>query len=134
MHEIWYHGSPLELVKLRSGSTITPDRDLARVFSHKPAFVSISDDGTIKHSGTTPGFLYRVAEDVGSDDLYPHPRSSMGTGREWLIRRELRVELIGPTQVEQDERLTDREVTALRRRVAQGGPRTDQEEHRRSDR
>ena len=42
--EAWYHGSPLELALLRPGSTVTQDRRLAEVFSHKPAVVSVSDD------------------------------------------------------------------------------------------
>ena len=41
----WFHGSPLRLETLTTGSTITPLRDLARVFSHKPALVSLDDAG-----------------------------------------------------------------------------------------
>jgi ribosomal protein S18 acetylase RimI-like enzyme len=119
MDTTWYHGSPLHLAVLRVGSTITADRDLARVFSHKPAIVSIDDDGTIVHTGTVPGLLYRVAEEVGPEDVYPHPRSSMGPGKEWLTRRELRVELIGPTQVVEGERLTECEVAELQQLAAE---------------
>lgn len=36
----WYHGSPIVLASLVPGSTITQDKDLARVFSHKPSLVS----------------------------------------------------------------------------------------------
>ena len=119
MDSTWYHGSPLQLNVLCVGSTITTDRDLARVFSHKPAIVSIDDDGAIRHTGTVPGLLYRVAEEVSAGDIYPHPRSSMGPGKEWLTRRELRLELIGPTQVVESERLTEGELAALRG-LAQG--------------
>ena len=37
---IWYHGSPLVLEVLATDSTITRNRDLARVFSHRPTIVS----------------------------------------------------------------------------------------------
>jgi len=112
----WYHGSPFRLETLRKGSTITQDRDLARVFSHKPTLVSVSDDGKIKHNGTIPGFLYRIAEDIRPEDVYAHPRSSMAYGKEWLTTRELRVTLIGPTKIVEEERLTENQVAELRRR------------------
>jgi hypothetical protein len=114
---IWYHGSPSELTSIRAGSTITHDRDLARVFSHKPPIVSMADDGSIRHTGTLPGYLYRVDEPVGAEDIYPHPRSSMPPGAEWLTRRELRLALIGPTEVREEERLDEEEVAELRRRM-----------------
>ena len=49
-NNIWYHGSPYELTTIRKGSTITPNIDLARVFSHKPSCVSIEDNELIKHN------------------------------------------------------------------------------------
>ncbi len=116
----WYHGSPLRLERLGVGSTITQDRDLARVFSHKPSLVlqDSNDLGTrsLKHSGVVPGYLYRVVDDVGPEEVYPHPRTTMEPGQEWLTRRELRVELIEPTAVYEHERLTDQEVAELRQR------------------
>jgi hypothetical protein len=113
--ETWYHGSPLQLTTLRAGSTITRDRDVARVFSHKPPLVSMSDDGTIHHTGTTPGYLYRIDEPLRPEDLTPHPRTTMQPGLEWLTRRELRLSLIGPTEVRKKERLTEDQVAELRR-------------------
>jgi hypothetical protein len=113
--ETWYHGSPLQLTILRAGSTITRDREVARVFSHKPPIVSIDDDGTIRHTGTAPGYLYRIDEPLGPGDVYPHPRTTMQPGLEWLTRRELRLSLIGPTQVRKEELLTEDQVTELRR-------------------
>ncbi len=115
--ETWYHGSPFELATIRKGSTITQDRDLARVFSHRPTLVSISDDARIdriRHDGTVPGFLYRIAEDLRPGDVRPHPRSSMGCGKEWLSNRELRVTLVGPTEIVERERLTQKQIEALR--------------------
>ena len=116
----WYHGSPFRLTTIREGSTIIQDRDLARVFSHKPTFVSVSDDGKIKHSGTMPGFLYFVSEDNHPDDVVPHPTSSMVVGKEWLTTRALRVQLIESTRIRGDERLTEEQIVKLRRMLQQG--------------
>ena len=113
----WYHGSPRELTTLHKGSTITQDRRLAEVFSHRPTLVSISDGGEIKHDGTTPGFLYAIAEVVQPDDVNPHPHSSMEYGKEWLTHRELRVRLIGSTVTTACERLTEGEIEELQRRL-----------------
>ena len=92
--EPWYHGSPLELVVLQAGSTITQDRALACAFSHKPTLLCIEDDGTIRHNGTQPGILYRIAEELGEGDICPHPRTTMAPGLEWLTRRDLVVERV----------------------------------------
>jgi hypothetical protein len=115
--ETWYHGSPYELTALRAGSTITRDREVARVFSHKPPLVSIGDDGQIQHTGTLPGYLYRIDEPVGPEDVYPHPRTTMAPGVEWLTRRDLRLALLGRTAVREEERLSEAELEALRRRA-----------------
>ncbi len=117
----WYHGSPLVLTCLRPGSTITQDRELARVFSHKPALVSQWTDAQqrrhIKHTGTQPGYLYRVAERVAPEDVYLHPRTAMEPGQEWLTRRALRVELVERTQPRAQELLSAAEIAALRQRA-----------------
>ena len=112
----WYHGSPLELRVLREGSTITQDRHLATVFSHKPTVVSMEDDGRLRHNGTQPGFLYRIAEPVTAEDVIPHPRTTMKPGDEWLTSRPLRLALIGTTAPLAEERLMDEDIAALRRR------------------
>ena len=113
----WYHGSPSELTTIRAESTITQDKDLARIFSHKPALVSIADDGDIKHNGTRPGFLYAISEPIQADDVAPHPRSTMEYGKEWLTKRPLSVVLIGPTRIEEAERLTEEEFDELKQRL-----------------
>lgn len=119
----WYHGSPLRLTVLRAGSTITQDQDLARVFSHKPSLVvqEVGRDGRrrIRHSGRLGGFLYRVAEVIGAEDVYPHPHTTMEPGQEWLTRRELKVELIGVTEVK-EELLTPEQRTAVRGVIVSG--------------
>jgi len=114
--DTWYHGSPLELTVLHVGSTITQKRELARVFSHKPPVVSVDDDGSIKHNGTQPGYLYIIDEAVQPGDVIPHPRTTMEPGDEWLIERPLRVRLIGTTQPRSEEFLTEADIVALLRR------------------
>ncbi len=116
----WYHGSPLQLTELRPGSTITQNMDLARVFSHKPSLVCIDDSSSalrVQHNGVLPGYLYRVAEQVTPEDVYPHPHSTMPAGAEWITRRPLRVTLIGPTETVPDELLDDSAVSELRARL-----------------
>jgi hypothetical protein len=88
---------------------------VARVFSHKPPIVSIGDDGAIRHTGTTPGYLYRIDEPLGPEDITPHPRTTMQPGLEWLTRRQVRLTLIGPTEVREEELLTEEQVAELRR-------------------
>ena len=78
--QTWYHGSPLELTTLREGSTITQKRELARIFSHKPTCVSVSDTGQIKHNGTMPGYLYTIEDEIQPEDVVPHPRTTMMPG------------------------------------------------------
>lgn len=56
----WWHGSPYQLTYLLAGSTITQNRLLAEVFSHKPAIISVEDDGRIRHNGILNGYLYQV--------------------------------------------------------------------------
>ncbi len=120
----WYHGSPLELKILRKGSTITQDLELAMAFSHKPTVVSISDDGNIKHDGRALGFLYRIAEDVGPRDIHPHPHSSIEYGKEWLTDRDLKVVLLCPTCVLEEEMLKEKEVNDLRTKACSADQQT----------
>jgi hypothetical protein len=117
----WFHGSPLALTELLAGSTIAQDRALARVFSHKPALVSVDERGIRRHNGRRPGFLYRIAEPVGPADLTPVPGSTMGPGQEWLIARPLRVTLIERTTPIPEEQLSPREEEELRRRLQPPG-------------
>ncbi|MGI6374371.1 MAG: hypothetical protein ACOX3S_14035 [Anaerolineae bacterium] len=115
---VWYHGSPLALDTLAAGSTITTDRELARLFSHKPTLLLWDDDGRRRHDGALPGYLYQIDEPVDECDVEPHPRSTMPPGAEWLTRRPLRLHLLEPTAVRADEHLSPADVAALRARVA----------------
>ncbi len=114
----WFHGSPFILETLAAGSTITPNRELARIFSHKPELVVIEDDGGIRHNGRLPGYLYTIAEEITPEDVYAHPHSSM-PGQEWLTRRGLTLQLIEQTAVVDDELIGDDEQRALRERYAE---------------
>ena len=115
--QTWYHGSPQQLAFIRAGSTVTQGRRLAEIFSHKPAVVSIEDDGTIRHNGTAPGYLYQIAEVVGAADVYPHPRSTMEAGWEWLTTRDLRVMPIAAVEYATGELFTAEELQELQRRA-----------------
>jgi hypothetical protein len=115
--KLWYHGSPLKLSKLASGSTITRDPHLARIFSHKPTIVSLGDDGTLKHDGREGGYLYAIDEILGEGDFVPHPRSAMGPGIEWLTKRPLMLALVDRTRIRPEEQLSFSEVVLLRLRA-----------------
>jgi len=45
----------------------------------------------------------------------------MEEGKEWLTNRELQVELISPTQIVDEERLTKEEILQLKRKGAKRG-------------
>ncbi|MBI3973076.1 MAG: hypothetical protein HY332_17495 [Chloroflexi bacterium] len=117
----WYHGSQQRLTTLRVGSSITQNPDVARAFSHRPSLVTQSDGGRVKHSGTTPGYLYVVAEEVRPEDVYPHPHPVNVSRWEWLTKRELRLQLIEETRVWDEERLSDEQIARLRQRLELAG-------------
>ena len=124
----WYHGSQQELTKLRIGSSITQNRDVAKAFSHRPALLTQSEGGTVKHDGVTPGYLYTIADEIGPDDDYPHPHPVNVTRWEWLTKRELQIELIEQTVVTDVERLTDQEIAEIKRKQEERGERSFVEE------
>lgn len=117
----WYHGSDRMLTTLRTGSSITKDRNVAKAFSHQPSHVSWSNTARIRHDGAAPGFLYLVAEEIGPDDVHPHPHPVNVDRWEWLTERELKLELIGETVVTAEERLTGEEIAELRRKQQERG-------------
>lgn len=124
----WYHGSQQKLSKLRVGSSITQNRNVAKAFSHKPSIVSMSDAGEslsdklrVKHNGATPGYLYVVADDIGPDDVYPHPHPANADRWEWLTNRELKLKLIEQTTAMDQERLTDQEIAEIKRKQQERG-------------
>ena len=112
----WYHGSQQELTTLRVGSSITQDKTVAKAFSHRPSMLSMSEGGTVKHDGVTPGYLYIVADEISHDDVYPHPHPVNATRWEWLTNRELKLKLIEQTVVTDQERLTDQEIAEIKQK------------------
>ncbi len=121
----WYHGSPYQIETLLPGSTITQDKDLARVFSHKPQIASLEDDPALlargiprlRHNGTLPGLLYIIDEPIDPQDVYPHPQSSMPPGLEWLTRRALRLRLLSSVEIRPEEFLTPQDIEDLLSRM-----------------
>ncbi len=120
----WYHGSPRKLTVLRGSSSISQNRNVARVFSHRPSLISMSDDGSIKHNGTRAGYLYVVVEEIRPEDVDPHPHPANIGHWEWLTKRELHVELIERTEVRKKERLTNKEIAELKRKQKMAGAKT----------
>jgi hypothetical protein len=86
----WYHGTPYDFKVLKEGSTITPYFEVAKLFSKKPGFV-ISSNNSILHNGVTNGYVYQVNNVIPFKNIYPHPRSSMPKGFEWITVKNLQV-------------------------------------------
>ena len=124
----WYHGSQQELTKLKVGSSITQNRNVAKAFSHRPSLLTQSEGGTVKHDGVTPGYLHIVADEIGPDDVHPHPHPVNITRWEWLTNRELKLELIEQTVVTDEERLTAQEIAEIKRKQEERGEQTFAEE------
>lgn len=120
----WFHGSQQELTTLRVGSSITQDHDIARVFAHRPSISTVEDDGTMKHNGTTPGYLHIIDEPITADDVEPHPHPINETKWEWLTKREIKVRLIEQPALRDEELLTDAEIAELRRKQQAAGQET----------
>ncbi|WFR61714.1 hypothetical protein P9222_25530 [Paenibacillus amylolyticus] len=109
----WFHGSPMLLNELLVGSTITQDRELARIFSHKPSMVAFDENGTRLHNGKLRGYIYIIDEEITSKDVYPHPATTMHPGEEWLIKRGLKVRKIDETITRAEEQLSEEEELEL---------------------
>ena len=126
----WYHGSQQRLTTLRTGSSITQNRGVAKAFSHRPSLVAMSyggegepqpDEWKVRHNGVTLGYLYAVADEIGPDDVRPHPDPTNTSRWAWLTNQELKLELIEETVVTASERMTDEEITALERKQRERG-------------
>ena len=98
-----------------------------RIFS-QPVTAHSVWGGTVKHDGVTPGYLYTVADEIGPDDVYPHPHPVNATRWEWLTNRELKLKLIEQTIVTDEERLTDQEIAEMKRKQEERGERSFVEE------
>ena len=124
----WYHGSQQKLTTLRVGGSITQNRNVAKGFSHRPSLLTQSGGDTVKHDGVTSGYLYIVADEIGPEDVDPHPHPVNATRWEWLTNRELTLKLIEQTVVTDEERLTDQEIAAIKRKQEERGEQTFAEE------
>lgn len=110
----WFHGSPLRLETLCKGSSITQLEKLARAFSTRPAIVSVSDDGTIRHNGKGKGLIYQIIDIVTPDDIYKHPKTTMDEGWEWITRKDFRLEFLYIYESSPDDILSEDEIKTLR--------------------
>jgi hypothetical protein len=109
----WYHGSPQKLTKLRTGSTVTQQFEIARIFSHKPAVV-IGNGMKWRHTGPfTKGFVYRLLGSVSENDIEAVPNSTMSPGDEWNTKRVYELELIAETTIDPNELLTKHELKEM---------------------
>ena len=111
-HRCWFHGSPEELSALRVGSWVTPFREFAKAFSHKPTRVTAPGDdlANVRHDGKVAGFLYVVAETLSEQDLEELP----GTDRtHWKTTRVLKVHLVDEVPLVETEMLSDEESAAM---------------------
>lgn len=113
----WFHGSPLALQELAVGSTITQDKNLARIFSHKPSIVSNDETGNIFHNGKLDGNLYVIDEVISFEDVYLHPTTTMKPGDEWLITRPIKIRKIQDTIPNPAEILTEQEEAELLKQI-----------------
>src|SRR5574341_1296178 len=116
----WYHGAQRRLARLRAGSSVTQDADVARAFSHRPGLVSAAG-GRIRHDGAVDGYLYVVDEALMGDDVLPHPHPVNASRWEWLVQRDVRLRLVERTRVRPEDRLSSEEIAALRRRQQEVG-------------
>jgi hypothetical protein len=65
------------------------------------------------------GLPHQIAEEIRPGDVYPHPETTMAPGQEWLTTRELRVQLICPTQLVAEELLAAAEIEELQHKIAE---------------
>ena len=122
----WYHGSQQRLTTLRAGSSVTQNSDVAKAFSHRPSLMSMTqpeegEQWSVRHDGTTPGYLYVVAEEIGAGDARPHPHPVNLSRWEWLTNRDVKLQFIEETHVTDGEKLTDDQIAELRRRQEEKG-------------
>jgi len=115
----WFHGSPEKLETLCEGSWVTPYKNFARAFSHKPSCISADDDfKEVKHNGTLPGYLYTIAEAVRDDDL---TLLSGTDSTHWQTNRELNIKLVAEVPILESELLTEQELGELQRKYPDTG-------------
>ncbi len=116
----WFHGTPEKLTVLRAGSWVTPFKELAKGFSHKPTCISISDDDfrNVRHDGKIDGYLYVVSEPLSIGDL----RELEGTDQShWETIRELKIKFVSDVPLIDSEMLSESEIAALSKKHSGSG-------------
>lgn len=116
----WFHGSPEKITILRTGSWVTPFKELAKAFSHKPTCISISDDDfcCVRHDGKIDGYLYVISDPLSIGDL----RELKGTDQShWETTRELKITFFSDVPLVDSEMLTDSEIAALSKKHSGSG-------------
>ena len=91
---------------------VSPFREFAKAFSHKPTRVSATGDdlANVRHDGKVDGFLYVVAETLSEQDLEELP----GTDRtHWKTTRVLKMQLFEEVPLVDTEMLSDAESAEL---------------------
>ncbi len=71
---------------------------------------------SVRHDGTTTGYLYAVSEEICDGDVRPHPHPVNAARWEWLTNRDLELRFIEETRVTDEERLSDDEIAEMRRK------------------
>jgi len=99
-----------------SGSWITACSPSSNSTHHKPTIVSVSEDSRIRHNGKARGRVYRIANEVTTDDVSEHPRSSMRKGWEWVTNREFKLEFLYEISCSPDDILSEKEIKELKMR------------------
>ncbi len=111
----WFHGSPKKFEILDEGSWVTPYKEIAKAFSHKPTRISISGDtfNKVKHNGMVPGFLYIVDEEVEDHGLVLLQDTDE---THWQTQRTFRIKLVAEVPILESELLTTRQVEAMEKK------------------
>ena len=80
-----------------------------------------SEEWSVRHDGSTPGYLYAVGEEILAGDVCPHPHPVNASRWEWLTNRDLKLQFIEETPVTDGDRLTDEEIAEMRRKQRERG-------------
>jgi hypothetical protein len=113
----WYHGSPEKLTILRRESWVTPFVEVAKAFAHKPSLISFGDEGSVKHDGQVPAFLYIVDEVTAQQDIC-YLRDTAQT--HWQTQRDLCLKLVSLLPIDDPPQLSTAEIEAMRRQAPKG--------------
>jgi hypothetical protein len=110
----WFHGSPHKMSILLQGSWITPFKEVAKAFSHKPKTISANNDySIIKHDGELLGYLYEVEGFLNEKDI----TELNGTDKtHWLTNRDIKICLLQEVPLVKEELLLKEEIDQMRKK------------------